>query len=115
MWDGVKVGVASPPIKTDRGWLLLYHGVAEGTKYRVGALLLDKDDPTSIIGRTTVPILEPTEPYEKDGRTPNVVFPCGAVVDDDTLFIYYGGADTVVCGAKLELQKLLAILEDNAQ
>ncbi len=108
MWDSKKVGMAAPPIKTKRGWVLLYHGVsAEDGVYRVGALLLDLADPTKIIARSNEPIFEPETDYEKEGHVPNVVFPCGAVLLEDTMFLYYGGADTVVGVATIPLAKLL--------
>ena len=112
MWDSVRVGIAAPPIKTKYGWLLIYHGVSEHNTYRVGAALLDKSDPTKIIARGAVPLLEPSEKYEKEGFIPNVVFPCGAIVRKDTLYIYYGGADTVTAGATVKLSKLLKDLRD---
>ncbi|QQR82760.1 hypothetical protein IPJ70_01460 [Candidatus Campbellbacteria bacterium] len=110
MWDGVKVGIASPPIKTKAGWLLLYHGVSETSTYRVGAVLLDLKNPTEIISRTAAPILQPREWYEVNGQVSHVVFPCGAVVRRDNIYIYYGGGDSVVAGAVVSLKKLLEIL-----
>ena len=110
MWDSVRVGVAAPPIKVSCGWLMLYHGVSETGTYRVGAALLDPKNPTEILARTAVPILEPRENYEKFGQVPNVVFPCGAVLRKDNLIIYYGGADTVVAGASISIKKLLKSL-----
>lgn len=111
-WDARKVGIAAPPIKTNKGWILLYHGVSEEDGfYRVGAVLTDLHDPTKIIGRTDYPIFEPEADYEKKGEVPNVVFPCGAVVIDKTLFMYYGGGDQVVGVATMGLEKLLEILE----
>lgn len=110
-WDSEKVGIAAPPVKTSKGWILLYHGVSKGDfVYRVGALLLDLKDPTEIIGRTDYPILTPGESYEKIGQVPNVVFPCGNVVIKDKLFVYYGGADSVVCVATIGLKELLEVL-----
>lgn len=111
MWDGMKVGIAAPPLKVDAGWLLLYHGVSEKTEYRVGAALLDVKDPTVALARTASPIFEPEEKYEKEGLVPNVVFPCGAVRRGDTIFIYYGGADKVVGVATVSLARLLERLE----
>lgn len=107
MWDSEKVGITAPPILTEKGWVLFYHAVSRDAIYRVGAMLLDKDDPTIILKRTADPIFEPQEEYEKVGEIPNVVFPCGIVLRDDTFFFYYGGADTVVGGATLSLTKLL--------
>jgi len=111
MWDSKKVGAACPPIKTDKGWLLLYHGVSEKMVYRVGAVLLGKENPTEIIARGINPILEPSEKYEKVGIVPNVVFPCGSVLKGDTLFIYYGAADFTVGVATVSLKKILELLK----
>ncbi|MDP3987543.1 MAG: hypothetical protein Q8P80_00160 [Candidatus Levybacteria bacterium] len=111
MWDGKKVGIATPPIKTRSGWILLYHGVSHEDKfYRVGAVLLDFEDPTKIIARTDEPLFEPEVPYEKVGHVPNVVFPCGAVVIREEIFMYYGGADQVVGVATFKIEKLLKTL-----
>ncbi len=112
MWDSKKVGIAAPPIKTKEGWILFYHGVSEEDKfYRVGALLLDLKDPTKIIARSDEPLLEPEMPYEKEGQIPNVVFPCGAVLIGDTIFVYYGGGDKVVCAATVNVSQLLKVLK----
>jgi predicted GH43/DUF377 family glycosyl hydrolase len=107
-WEELKVGAGTPPIKTTTGWLVIYHGVSRDKVYRAGAALLDLHDPSKIIGRTKTPILEPKEPYEKFGDVNNVVFPTGAcVVDNDKLFVYYGGADRVCCLATADLNYLL--------
>ena len=107
-WEELKVGAGPPPIKTTTGWLVIYHGVSRDKVYRAGAALLDLHDPSKIIGRTKTPILEPQEPYEKFGDINNVVFPTGAcVVDNDRLFVYYGGADRVCCLATADLNYLL--------
>jgi len=111
-WDGRKVGIAAPPIKTKKGWVLFYHGVAETDNcYRVGAVLLDLADPTKIIARSDEPIFEPEADYEKVGQVPNVVFPCGAVLLDDKFYLYYGGADQVAGVATIDRDKLLKNLE----
>jgi predicted GH43/DUF377 family glycosyl hydrolase len=110
MWDGRKIGITAPPIDTPKGWLLLYHGVSESSVYRVGAALLDKDDPTIVLARTAVPIFEPEEEYEKVGAVPNVVFPCGVTTSNGTVFIYYGGADDCVGVATISLASLLSWL-----
>jgi predicted GH43/DUF377 family glycosyl hydrolase len=110
-WDSAKVGITAPPIKTKYGWLLLYHGVSKShSTYRVGALLLDLKDPAIVLARSTDPIFEPEEPYEKVGIVNNVVFPCGMVVRDKLLYIYYGGADTVVGVATMELAIIVKAL-----
>ena len=107
-WEELKVGAGPPPIKTRTGWLVIYHGVSRDKVYRAGAALLDLRDPSKIIGRTKTPILEPKEPYEKFGDVSSVVFPTGAcVVDNDKLFVYYGGADRVCCLATADLNYLL--------
>jgi predicted GH43/DUF377 family glycosyl hydrolase len=107
-WEQLKVGAGPPPIRTRAGWLVIYHGVSREKVYRAGAALLDMHDPSKIIGRTKKPILEPKEPYEKFGDVSNVVFPTGAcVVDNDKLFVYYGGADKVCCLATADLNYLL--------
>lgn len=110
-WDSWKVGISAPPIKTKYGWLLIYHGVSKNhSTYRLGAVLLDLKDPAIVIARSTDAIMEPKEEYEKIGVVNNVVFPCGMVVKDNLLFIYYGGADTVVGVATMELDIILAAL-----
>ena len=108
MWDSAKVGISAPPIKTEHGWLLLYHGVSKShSTYRVGAVLLDLEDPAIVLARGTDPIFEPVEDYEKFGIVNNVVFPCGAEVKDGLLFIYYGGADKVIGVATMKLDVVL--------
>ena len=110
-WDSAKVGISAPPIKTKYGWLLLYHGISKThNTYRIGAVLLDLDDPAIVLSRISDPIFEPEEPYEKIGIVNNVVFPCGMAEKDGLLYIYYGGADTVVGVATIELDILLRAL-----
>ncbi|OGH14365.1 MAG: hypothetical protein A2687_01930 [Candidatus Levybacteria bacterium RIFCSPHIGHO2_01_FULL_38_26] len=106
-WDALKIGICPPPIETKKGWLLLYHGISKDFYYRVGAALLDLNNPLKVITRSEYPILKPEEVYEKEGQVPNVVFPCGAVVVDGELFVYYGAADSVVCVATIKIDKLL--------
>ncbi|MDQ5955629.1 MAG: beta,2-mannobiose phosphorylase / 1,2-beta-oligomannan phosphorylase [Patescibacteria group bacterium] len=110
LWDSVKIGIAGPPHKTPEGWLLIYHGVSKTGTYRLGAVLLDLKNPTIILSRTVDTILEPLEKYEVEGVIPRAVFSCGSVLRGDNLFIYYGGADTVLCVAKVSLKKLLKVL-----
>lgn len=110
-WDSLKVGISAPPIKTKYGWLLLYHGVSKNhNTYRVGAALLDADDPAIVLSRSTDPIFEPEEKYETTGIINNVVFPCGMVERKGILYIYYGGADTVTGVATIPLDILLRAL-----
>ncbi|MEX2052476.1 MAG: hypothetical protein WD991_02165 [Candidatus Paceibacterota bacterium] len=113
-WDSAKVGICAPPLRTPSGWLLLYHGVSDThNTYRVGAVLLDLDDPGIVLSRIADPIFEPEEAYEKIGVVNNVVFPCGMAVKDKTLYIYYGGADTVVGVATINLNIILKALTRN--
>ncbi len=113
-WDNIKLGISSPPIQTEHGWILLYHAVSDPDfKYKVGAMLLDLFDPRVILGRTDEPLLEPLEPYETEGQVPNVVFPCGSVVIDGIIYLYYGGGDSVVGVATMPLQSLLDVLLGN--
>lgn len=109
-WEHRKIGAAGPPIKTEQGWLLIYHAVdAEGV-YRLGAALLAPDDPSVVLSRSQEPILEPQEPWERRGDVPQVVFSCGAVVVDEELYVYYGAADRVVALATCPLAELLAFV-----
>lgn len=108
-WDNIKLGISGPPFETKEGWVLLYHGVSSymGSTYKVGAMLLDLNDPTKILARTDYPIFEPEMPYELEGQVPNVVFPCGQVIIDGLLFVYYGGADKVTGVATVPVKNLL--------
>jgi len=108
-WDSRKVGAGPPPIKTEKGWLLIYHAIGEQApdSYKIGAMLLDGQDPTRVLARSPEPILEPRAWYEREGWKSNVVYPCGAAVIGERLFIYYGGADRVVCVASVNLDGLL--------
>jgi predicted GH43/DUF377 family glycosyl hydrolase len=91
-----KIGGSTPPLRTDRGWLTLYHGVDEYGVYRIGALMLDLEDPSRVLARTKDYIMEPECDYELEGLYKGgVVFPTGNVIVGDTLYVYYGGADEV--------------------
>ncbi len=113
-WEGGKIGAAATPIRTEQGWLLLYHGVDRDSVYRVGAVLLDLADPERVIGRTRNFIMEPEEYYERHGLViPNVVFPTGNVEKDGLLYIYYGCADTAIGLATVPLDELVEhVLEE---
>ncbi|MCD6508468.1 glycosidase [Candidatus Poribacteria bacterium] len=102
-----KIGGSTPPIKTEEGWLTLYHGVDEKGIYRVGGMLLDLDDPRKVIARTPDFILEPEEEYEWKGFYSGCVFPTGNVVVGDELFVYYGAADRYCCVATCSVKELL--------
>jgi predicted GH43/DUF377 family glycosyl hydrolase len=111
-WEGLKIGGNCPPVKTDAGWLVIYHGVGYDRFYRLGAMLLDLEDPRKITARTSEPIFEPEEWYELDGHHnyKGVVFPCGNVVIDGKLIVYYGGADKYVGAASCELSEIVNFL-----
>ena len=106
MEKGIR-GPGPTPIKTSEGWLILYHGTAKDCGYKMGAMLLDLNDPTKIITRADEPILEPDEWYEREGWKGNIIYCCGAAVIKGDLFIYYGGADSVLCVAKTNLNEFL--------
>ena len=114
-WDNLKVGCGPPPIKTKEGWLLIYQAVSnfDESRYKIGAMLLDLKDPTVVLARTRTPILEPIAHYENEGWKAGVVYPCGAVVIDGRLLVYYGGADTVVCVASAKLEPFIEQLATN--
>ena len=115
-WDSFIRGAGPPPVKTDRGWLLLYHAIDERDpgRYKLGAMLLDLNDPTKILCRAMAPIISPDEQYENHGK-PGIVYACGAVVRDGKLFVYYGGADKVVCVATARLDSFLDALIKGSQ
>lgn len=110
LWEDYKIGCGPPPIKTKKGWLLIYHGVDKERTYRAGAVLLDLNDPRRVIFRTKEPIFEPKEEYELIGDVPNVVFPTGLVEKDGLLYLYYGAADKTISLATVPLEELLESL-----
>ncbi|MFS0821498.1 glycoside hydrolase family 130 protein [Bacillus sp. 1P02SD] len=107
MWDDARIGAGAVPIKTDKGWLELYHGASKDNRYCMGAVLFDLEDPTKIIARSEKPILEPEATYEVEGFFGNVVFSCGALVEGDIVKMYYGVADTSMACAELSLTEIL--------
>ena len=109
-WETRKIGAGPPPVKTDEGWLLIYHGVTQERVHRAGAALLDLEEPWKVIARTPEPILEPEEEYERVGDVPSVVFPEGAVVIGGKLLVFYGGADVVCCAASVRLDEFVDYL-----
>ena len=106
-WDCAKIGAGAPPLKTEKGWLMFYHGVDEQKIYRLGVALFDLADPAKLIARQDDPILEPAEDYELNGDVPNVVFVCGVVEKDDSYYVYYGGADKVIAVATVKKDEAL--------
>ncbi len=114
-WDNYVRGVGPPPIKTKDGWLVLYHAMEKKDpgRYKIGAMILDFNNPKNILYRSNFPILEPNETYENNGIKPGVVYCCGAVVKDDTLFVYYGGSDMVSCVATANLNNFLESIKNS--
>ncbi len=110
-WDEMKIGPGAPPIRTDKGWLSIYHGVfptMDGCVYRLGVALHKLDDPAQILGVGDRWILQPEDPWEVVGYVHNVVFTCGAVPEDDgTLKLYWGGADKVMCAGTAVVDELV--------
>lgn len=108
-WDSWIRGAGPPPLKTKDGWLLFYHAMdlRDPNRYKLGAMILDSDDPTKIVYRTRMPILEPDFNYENNGLKAGVVYSCGAIIKDGELYVYYGGADSVTCVAMANVDKFL--------
>ena len=110
-WDSDRIGASAPPIETEHGWLEIYHGVkntSAGPLYRMGAVLLDLNDPAKVLCRCAVPILTPREYYERVGDVGNVVFSCGAILEDDgKVKLYYGAADTCICLGFADVNELI--------
>ena len=111
LWDSVRVGAGAAPIKTARGWLAIYHGANEKNRYCLGALLLDLRNPARVLARSDQPIMQPLADYEQTGFFGNVIFTNGHLVDGDTVTIYYGAADSVICAARFSLAEILDTLE----
>jgi predicted GH43/DUF377 family glycosyl hydrolase len=111
-WDNRIRGAGPPPVKTEKGWLLFYHAqdLREPHKYKLGVMLLDLNDPTRILYRSPMPILEPDMHYENDGK-PGIVYASGAAIIGDDIMVYYGGGDRHVCIAQTPLQGLLDWLQ----
>ena len=110
LWDSARVGAGAAPIRTEWGWLEIYHGANAEHQYCLGAFLLDIDDPSKVISRTAEPIMVPAEVYELSGFFGYVVFTNGHVVDGDRLTVYYGAADEFVCGAYFSISEILTKL-----
>ncbi len=108
-WDSWIRGAGPPPLKTKDGWLLLYHAmdIRDPNRYKLGAMLLDLNDPTKVVYRSRTPILEPDFSYENQGFKAGVIYSCGAIIKDGELYVYYGGADSVTCVAIANVEKFL--------
>ncbi len=116
-WDSKKVGAGAPPIETKDGWLLIYQSVGyqDSGRYKIGAMMLDIDNPSKVLYRTHMPIIEPVEHYENNGFKAGVVYPCGAVIMNNKLFIYYGGADSYVNAATADIDTFLDEMKHNQE
>jgi predicted GH43/DUF377 family glycosyl hydrolase len=118
-WDANKIGLCSPPIETERGWLMIYHGVrqtASGSIYRLGLALFDIEKPDICLQRGESWVFGPETPYERNGDVNDVVFPCGQTIgsDGDTIHLYYGAADSCIALATGSIRTLLAWLDANS-
>jgi predicted GH43/DUF377 family glycosyl hydrolase len=109
-WDSARLGAGAEPIRTSKGWLEIYHGATHDHRYCLGALLLDINDPLRVIARSEQPIMEPIADYEKTGFFGNVVFTNGQLLNGDTLTIYYGASDEVICMAEFSVSEILSSL-----
>ncbi|KUO60186.1 hypothetical protein APF79_00820 [bacterium BRH_c32] len=105
-WEFFQIGNCGSPIETEKGWLCLSHGVGAARRYTIGAFLLDKDNPSKVIGRTKYPLLEPDE-NERNGYVPNVVYSCGAVQNENDLVIPYAMSDYASSFAIIDINELL--------
>lgn len=106
-WDSARLGAGAAPIKTSKGWLEIYHGADEHHRYCLGALLLDFNNPAVVLARSVKPLMEPTAKYELKGFFGNVVFTNGHYVEGDTIHLYYGASDEVICGADFSIEGIL--------
>jgi len=117
-WDSNRIGAAAPPMEIEDGWLLIYYGekiTSAGPLVRLGAAVLDRDDPSRVLARSNIPILSPREPYERIGDVPNVVFSCGALLEGDEVIVYYGASDSCICRATASLEEILRICRESAK
>ena len=106
-WDSARIGGGAVPIRTERGWLSIYHGATESNRYALGAVLCESDHPERVIARSAEPLIKPETDYELQGFFGNVVFTCGATLEGDVLTVYYGAADRLLCGAAGSLTEIL--------
>ncbi len=109
-WEFIQIGNCGAPLELEEGWLVLTHGVGAMRKYSIGAMLLDKDDPSIVIGRTAVPILSAAD-EDREGYVPNVVYTCGAICVGRDIFMPYGVADSSVCFAFFPIEQILGRMD----
>lgn len=106
-WNQVRIGIAGPPVKIDDGWFLIFHGVDEFNHYRLGVALLDGEDPSKVLARQAEPIIEPELDWEVNGYVPNVIFSCATLLRGNRIYCLYGGADTVIGAAYIDIQDVV--------
>lgn len=109
-WDSARVGAGASPIRTNEGWLVLYHGADYHHRYCLGAALLDLEDPSIVLARSEEPLMEPEEEYEMNGFFGSVIFSNGHIVREDEITIYYGASDQVICVVKMSIHQILQSL-----
>ncbi|WP_058303004.1 glycoside hydrolase family 130 protein [Gorillibacterium timonense] len=114
-WDDTRIGASAVPIRTEQGWLELYHGADSHNRYCMGAMLFDLEEPWKLIARCELPFMEPEEPYETDGFFGNVIFACGALLDGETIRLYYGAADSCMAYAEVPLADVLGTLSPSSK
>lgn len=110
-WENGRVGGGAVPFLTEKGWIKIYHAADKNDKYCLGAFLLDKNDPSKILGKTEKAILEPEADYEKEGFFGNVVFTCGCIYEEGIVKVYYGAADDKVCRADIEIEEIFKLIK----
>jgi predicted GH43/DUF377 family glycosyl hydrolase len=112
LWDSARVGAGAAPIRTEHGWLEIYHGATKQNRYCLGALLLDLEQPWKVLARSVSPIMAPLAEYECTGFFGEVVFTNGHIRNGDDLTIYYGASDSVICAAQFSISEILGSLKD---
>lgn len=115
MWDAVRIGAGAAPIRTEEGWLEIYHGADANNRYCLGAVLLDLNDPTIVLSRSVTPLMEPDSVYEQTGFFGHVIFTNGHIVKGDEITMYYGASDEVICAATFSVQEILNSLAVSAR
>lgn len=111
-WNQTRIGIAGPPVKITNGWFLIFHGVDELNHYRLGTVLLDYENPGKVLARQFEPVIEPELEWEINGYVPNVIFSCATLLQGNRIYCLYGGADTVIGVAYIDLPDV--VFEENA-
>ena len=111
MWDCARIGAGAAPIDTPDGWLDIYHGADADGRYCLGAMLLDRDEPSTVRARSIEPFMTPVEPYEREGFYGDCIFTNGQIVKGDEIELYYGASDTVICRATVSMNVVMNTLK----